>query len=112
MRTWNSAMVSAPRSRNMPAIDAKLNAMSSACAVMRRSTTTATPAPITPDARSAKKSGSRKSTVLGGHADVAHRDGLAGARAEPQEPAPLRERQADDERRDEQPVHERERQPR
>src|SRR5437773_10738646 len=63
MSTWNAAIVSAPSRTNIPAIDRNVNAMRSAAAVIRLSSTTAAPPAITPIDRRAKTTGSTKVDV-------------------------------------------------
>ena len=65
MRTWNAAIVSAPSSTNIPAMQRKVKAISNAAAVMRLMRTTAAPAAITPTESIAKTIGSTKSKVIG-----------------------------------------------
>src|SRR5437660_1048777 len=57
MRTWNAAIVSAPSSTNIPAMQRKVKAISNAAAVMRLMRTTAAPAATTPRSGSASTPG-------------------------------------------------------
>src|SRR6266480_1286099 len=106
MRTWNAAIVSAPSSTNIPAMQRNVKAMSSAAAVIRLSITTATPPAITPIERRAKTTGSTKSNVTGpsaGRADRRRRRG-AGTCTKRSEASPLDERDARHEKDEEQPA--------
>src|SRR5256712_2351380 len=111
MSTWKAAMVSAPSSTNIPAMDRKVNAMSRAAAVIRLSNTTAAPPAITPIARRAKTTGSTKSNVTSSSAGRADRRcrRRTGPCAERRETPALDERDAGDEDDDEQPVRDRDR---
>src|SRR5256885_8297901 len=111
MSTWNAAIVSAPSSTNIPAMDRNVNAMSRAAAVIRLSSTTAAPPAITPIDRRAKTTGSTKSNVTSSSAGRADRRcrRRAGSCAKCRETPALDERDAGDEDADEQPVRNRDR---
>src|ERR1700716_3674054 len=109
MSTWKSAIVSAPRSTNIPAMQRNVKAINRAAAVIRLSITTATPPAMTPIDRRAKTAGSTKSNVISrsaGGADRRRRRG-AGTCAERPEAPPLHERDACDEDDEEQPARDR-----
>src|SRR2546430_3484523 len=111
MSTWNAAIVSAPSSTNIPAMDRNVNAMSRAAAVIRLSSTTAAPPAITPIDRRAKTTGSTKSNVTSasaGRADRRRRRRASSGTKSRQSPA-LNERDARDEHDDEYPVRDRDR---
>src|SRR5712692_10772061 len=98
MSTWKAAIVSAPSSTNIPAMDRNVKAISRAAAVIRLSNTTAAPPAITPISRRAKTTGSTKSNVTSASADRAdrRRRRRVGSGAESPEAPPLHERDADD----------------
>src|SRR5919204_3141018 len=110
MSTWNAAIVSAPRSTNIPAMQRKGNAMSSAAGVMGLIRTTAAPATITPRASTAKTAGSTKSKVIAPLACRAHRLGSTTRTcAQHREAPPLEERDPRDEPDHKQPARDRDR---
>src|SRR6266566_9460800 len=111
MRTWNAAIVSAPSSTNIPAMDRNVNAMSRAAAVIRLSNTTAAPPAITPIDRTAKTTGSTKSNVTSASAGRAdrRRRRRTGSCAQRRKASALKERDAGHENDDKQPVRDRDR---
>src|SRR5512132_536542 len=110
MSTWKAAIVSAPRSTNIPAMQRNVNAMSSAAAVIRLSITTATPPAITPIDRRANTTGSMKSNVTSSAGRGNRwRRGRTGSGTQSRKSPALDERDARDEQDDERPVRDRDR---
>src|SRR4051812_41034852 len=106
MSTWNAAMVSAPSSTNIPAMERNVNAMSRAAAVIRLSKTTAAPPAITPIDSRANTTGSTKSNVTSASAGRAdrRRGRSASSRAQSRKTPALHEGDPGDEQDDQRPV--------
>src|SRR5205823_12404919 len=94
MSTWKAAIVSAPSSTNMPALQRNANAMKSAAAVMRLMSTTPAAAATIPIVSTAKTTAPRRSKLTRSAPAPRSQHGFALLEARPQrhETAALQER--------------------